>query len=459
MSEASIERDAPAADVQEAPATSARYTRVAILLHWVIAAAILFQIWSGWTAYEAFQAGGDDAESAAILLQTHKSIGVAVLILSLLRLAWRLVNPAPPLPASLPGWQRAASAASHWLLYAGMIGAPLLGWIYASTSDIVVEAGWVRLYEVPLLPILPELEDEMRTQIAGLARDLHAVAAYGMALLLIAHVAAALKHHFIDRDAVLARMTPGLRPLTGFLSGPIRAVISLVRRLGALSLVAIAVIAVVAIVFAVNRAQDIQGDGPSFEADLSNVGAVGGAGDAPAAEDAAPDAPAATVARWTPIYDESEIVARTNADNRVADVTLAWTGEIFFDPDDLAGSSVVVEFDMTAARTAYGSAQSTMLQRAWLDAGGHPTATFTADRFERGAEEGAFIAFGELTLRGVTQAVELPFTLVIEGARAEMTAQTTIMRLDYGIGVGVDSANRPAAEVVVDITVVAERAE
>ncbi len=461
MSDAVVD-DAGAASNVEAKAAYARYTRVAMLLHWVIAAAILFQIWSGWSVHETIAHGGasvtaEAQESAAVLLQTHKSIGLVVLALSLLRLAWRLANPTPPLPAGMPGWQRFASSASHALLYGAMIGAPLMGWIYASASGIVVRPEWVRLYEAPLLPWLPELESEAREAIAGVSRELHGLIAWGMAILLILHVLAALKHHFVDRDAVLARMTPGLQPKSGLLVGPIRGVVSLIRRLGALGIAALAVIAIIAVVFAINRAREIDGDGPSFEADVAGASTTGAG--ASRSTGAGLTEGGATAQRWAPVYEESSVVVEMTVSDTPADVMLAWTGDIAFDPDDLAGSAVTVVFDMTEARTAHGMAQETMTGPAWLDVANHPTASFAADRFEAGAEDGAFVAYGELTLRDVSQPIELPFTLEIDGDRAVMAGRATINRLDFGVGAGLDDPANPPAELDVVLDVVANRAE
>ena len=178
------------------------YGTVAVTLHWLIAIAILVNIRYGVTMV-------DNEDYAAY--QTHKSLGITILALSLLRLAWRLANPPPPLPAHMPRWERFAAHASHWAFYALMIGVPLGGWLYISaspTSDYVTTKVW-GLFELPLIPPLPDLAD--RKAIADRLEDAHAVMGfYGFLGLMALHVAAALKHHFWDRDTVLTRMTPFL---------------------------------------------------------------------------------------------------------------------------------------------------------------------------------------------------------------------------------------------------------
>lgn len=178
------------------------YGAVAVTLHWLIAAAILANIWFGVTMV--------DSEDYA-LYQTHKSLGLTILALSLLRLGWRLMNPPPPLPADMPRWERIAAHLSHWGFYALMIGVPLGGWalISASPSSDFVTTKWWGLFEVPLIPPLPELAD--RKALAHQFEELHEFfGLYGFLALLALHVAAALKHHLWDRDVVLTRMIPFL---------------------------------------------------------------------------------------------------------------------------------------------------------------------------------------------------------------------------------------------------------
>ncbi len=178
------------------------YGTVAVTLHWLIAIAILINIQYGVTMV-------DNEDYAAY--QTHKSLGITILALSVLRLLWRLLNPPPPLPAHMPAWERFAAHASHWGFYALMIGVPVGGWLYISaspTSDFVTTKVW-GLFELPLIPPMPDLAE--RESVAEQLEDAHAFFGfYGFLGLMALHVAAALKHHFWDRDNVLTRMIPFL---------------------------------------------------------------------------------------------------------------------------------------------------------------------------------------------------------------------------------------------------------
>ena len=133
----------------------------------------------------------------------HKSVGVTVLALVLLRLLWRLLDKRPPYPATMPGWQRVLSEISHGLLYLMLFIQPLSGWLYNSASNFPLR--WFNLFT---LPALSGPDKELK----HLAHDVHETGWIILALLLSVHVAAALKHHFIDRDITLARMLPGVKP-------------------------------------------------------------------------------------------------------------------------------------------------------------------------------------------------------------------------------------------------------
>lgn len=132
----------------------------------------------------------------------HKSIGLTVLALLLLRLAWRLADRRPAdLP--MPRWQAFAARAVHVLLYLLMLALPLSGWTYNSASGYPLQ--WFGLFN------LPSLTGGADAALKGIAHAVHEYGFYLLALLLLAHVGAALKHHFVDRDETLVRMLPMLR--------------------------------------------------------------------------------------------------------------------------------------------------------------------------------------------------------------------------------------------------------
>lgn len=175
-----------------------RYTRTALTLHWLVAALIL----------AAFVLGGsmvDMSLSPAKLkmYSYHKWIGVTAFLLVLVRLAWRLGHRPPPLPAAIPRWQQALAGLTHGLLYLLMLAVPVTGWLMSSAK------GFQTVY-LGLLP-LPDLLDKDEA-LGKLLDGVHAFAHDALLVLVVLHVLAALKHHLLDRDDVLSRMLPFIKP-------------------------------------------------------------------------------------------------------------------------------------------------------------------------------------------------------------------------------------------------------
>jgi len=184
-----------------------RYTAVAIGLHWLMAAAIVGMIGLGlyMTRLPRIELGFQFR-----LYQLHKSIGITVLLLSFVRLAWRLSHPVPPLPDTLKPWEAVAARASHIGFYVLMIAIPLAGWAMVSASPLDIPTRLFGLIPWPHLPVLDTLPDKKSAEAAF--KFAHRTLAYGAVALLGLHVGAALKHHFILKDDVLTRMIPALKP-------------------------------------------------------------------------------------------------------------------------------------------------------------------------------------------------------------------------------------------------------
>jgi cytochrome b561 len=170
----------------------ARYTRVAITLHWLIAALIVANLVIG-LLHESLLKG---------TIPLHKSIGLLVLALSVVRLLWRLVHRPPPLPATVKPWERGLAHLNHWLFYALMILLPLSGWVFTSASPERHPTRFFGLFTVP--PIAGQ-DKALHDAVSGR----HTQFAYLMIALIVLHLAGALKHRLFDRDGTLARMLPG----------------------------------------------------------------------------------------------------------------------------------------------------------------------------------------------------------------------------------------------------------
>lgn len=173
--------------------SAGRYTLVAILLHWLLALAIVATFCVG-----VYMSDLPFSPQRLKLFNWHKWAGVTILALSALRLLWRLTHRPPP-DIPMPAWQQRAAHATHNLLYALFFAVPLVGWAYSSSAGFPIV-----LYGVLPLPSFVPVDKAM----AEVYKDWHAYLAFGLAALVLMHVAAALKHQFVDRDGLLARMWP-----------------------------------------------------------------------------------------------------------------------------------------------------------------------------------------------------------------------------------------------------------
>jgi cytochrome b561 len=149
----------------------------------------------------------------------HKATGMTILALTLLRLGWRLTHKAPPLPSAMPAWEKAVARLTHWLFYGLLLAMPVSGWIYSSAgyseafhTFINVPVTWFGLFTIPEFPGVSTQPDEARKAVGLAAVNVHSKLAWVMLVLAGLHVAAALKHHFVNRDDVLTRMLPFLKP-------------------------------------------------------------------------------------------------------------------------------------------------------------------------------------------------------------------------------------------------------
>jgi len=185
-------------------ASQERYGAVAITLHWLIALGIIANICLG--LYFPDLPRSDP--NKFMLFQLHKSIGLTVLILSLARVGWRLVNPVPPLPADMNPALKLLARTTQILLYVLIVIIPLTGWATVSASPLGLPTLYFGTFVWPHIPFLADLP---RTQKVPLQKELQAVhvfLAWSAIVLVPLHIAGALYHQFIRRDDVLAHMLP-----------------------------------------------------------------------------------------------------------------------------------------------------------------------------------------------------------------------------------------------------------
>lgn len=178
---------------------STRYGLTAIALHWLLAAALV-----GIFVVGLYMTNLPFSVQRLKLYNWHKWAGVTILALSVLRLVWRITHRPPALPAAMasamPRWQHLAHHGTHHLMYALFFIVPLVGWAYSSAAGFPIV--WFGVLPLPsFMPVSPEL--------AAAIKPWHQITAYALAALVVLHVAAVIKHQFIDRDGLIGRMLPG----------------------------------------------------------------------------------------------------------------------------------------------------------------------------------------------------------------------------------------------------------
>jgi cytochrome b561 len=174
--------------------TTHRWGSIAQLLHWSIAALIFVLIALGWLAVLA-----PLSPAKITLFYWHKSLGLLVLTLVLIRLGWRIGNPAPKLPPNLPCWEPVLARLTHIFLYVLIVSMPVAGWLIDSAAGVPFKIFWV-LPLPPLVPVSASLEHAFEL--------VHLVVFWALAVVLTGHIGAALRHHFLLHNNVLRRMLP-----------------------------------------------------------------------------------------------------------------------------------------------------------------------------------------------------------------------------------------------------------
>lgn len=376
-----------------------RYTSVARALHWVIAVMIVGQIMGG--ALMSHDAFGPSA--TITLFQLHKTFGLTVLILSLVRLWWRLGHRPPALPEGMSARQRQISAATHWLFYGAMIGIPLAGWAMVSANPALIPTKLFFVVPVPHLP-LPKSE-----ALAGILSETHQILAMATMALLVLHVAAALKHHFKDRDTVLVRMLPIGKDQDGTVAAKLLT--------GIVAVVALVFVAVMATLPAHEEAEEPAGPPPT----VAEV------------DDAAPVVPTGAPL-WTPIAEETSVTligaaygGEQRAVVRGIDLTIA------LDPDAPEAGGLIRAVLPLAEMDVSSTARDQLAGPDWLDFAGHPAAMFVSTEIEK-LGEGTYEARGTLTVKGQEMPLTLPFSLSVDADRAEATANISLDRLALNVG-------------------------
>ena len=386
------------------------YGTVTKTLHWLTALLILTIAPLGAIANRLPYDTDAQLALKAQLFSYHKTLGVIVFAVALARIIWAITQPKP---GELHPDRKAETFLAnlvHWLLYISLVAVPLTGWVHhAATSGFAP----IMLPIGQDLPLIPKNET-----LAELFAGLHWIWSKIMIGAILLHIAGALKHQFVDKDATLRRMWFGRTdaPETGQHSG------GLVAPVAALLIYALAT-----------------GAGAA-------TGILGH-------ETAEAQAELAEVASDWEVRDGTISLTITQLGSPVSGTFGEWTAAISFDPE-AAGTMGNVSTTIAISSLELGSVTGQAMGADFFDVGSFPTANFQADIV---AAETGYIADGTLTIKGNSVPVALPFTLEIDGETATMSGEISLDRRDFGIGQSVGDESNLGFGVDVDIDLTAVR--
>jgi len=382
-----------------------RYNLGAIILHWLLALALAFQLSLG-LGLEYLGRNG------FAQYQLHKSVGIAILALSLLRLVWRLTHRRPPaLEGGFSGW---LAKAVHFGLYLFMIGAPLTGWLLVSTDRVTVPTMLFGAVHWPHLPAPHSVN--------GFAHVSHSLLGFlGIALILL-HIAGAIRHQWLIRDNLMTRMAP---------ARGLWLVLALLVPIGwALG------------VMVIKSAGETAGKSTtpaSLEAPVPTVDVAQPAAATPDNEATAPT-PAAAAApapppSWTIQPGGTLAFSVTNGADRIAGRFAKWRGDIVFDPDQPESARIHLTIDLRTASVSDATQDAMLAGADFLDTAAHPQAVYRVTSV-RMIAPGRYKAQGTLTLKGKSASQDIVFGLSGAGLSRHVEGSAVISRARFGIGAG-----------------------
>ncbi|HEX7783411.1 MAG TPA: YceI family protein [Sphingobium sp.] len=390
-----------------------RYSRIAIFLHWTIAALLAFQISLGWGLHTVGAHG-------FAAFQLHKSVGIMILALTLVRIIVRYWKPRPaPMEGGLTG---ALAKAVHAGLYLFMLGGPLTGWALVSTAKVKVPTLIFGTIPLPHLP-LPLAAHEAAENAHGL------IAWIGIALFLL-HVAGALRHHVLMRDGLIYRMTP-------------------VRSLGVMLLLVAAIPAGLFLGKAVLpkpvEAAAAPAPAPAVEVTApdnavaagddsvaDNVAMAAVADNAAEAKEVAPIGPPPA---WTVQPGGKIGFSVANYSDTISGGFSRWTADIVIDPDHPETAIISVDVDLASVSVGDPTQDGMLAGDEFFGIAAHPRAKFVAKGAEK-LKENSYRVKGTLTLKGVSKPQTILFTLSGSGLRRKVTGSASIARAAFGVGNG-----------------------
>lgn len=390
--------------------TQSTYGEVAKTLHWLTVLLIFTLFLLGVIAHDMPYGTGEELAAKARLFSIHKTVGILAFFVALARVLWALTQKRPFLLNADKGWEGFLAEMVHGLLYLSILLVPLSGWLHhAATTGFAP----VLLPFGDDLPLVPK--SQAVAEVFGLWHDVLTKVLLASILL---HVAGAFKHMIIDRDGTMRRMWFTSRPV------PEPRVKTHARA-------------------------------PKLAALVLYVVALGGASLAAMSGSEEPATPTLAAAPSGWLVEEGSLTFSVIQMGAPITGTFAdWTAAINFSQEAVDGSHGDVEVVISIPSLTLGSVTKDALGPEFFAATNFATATFIAEIVPAGE---AYEAQGNLTLKGASQPVTLPFTLMIDGDRATMSGTTTLQRLDFGIGPSYPDEGTVGFGVEVSVSLTATR--
>ena len=366
-----------------------RFSNTAIFLHWCVAGLIVSQFVLAKLAENARH--HDKILEQLALLANHKSLGITILVLALIRLAYRLATPTLAPPTTMSRWQISASKVSHVLLYGFLFALPLSGWLMSSAKAYSVS--WFNLVALPDA-VAPNkgLAEFLQTSHYYLAEALFVIA--------LIHILAAIKHHFIDKDDVLKRMS------------------------GTLSWALFILVIILALSFlgrifnSPPETATITQTTTSIQKPLTSI-----------------KEPQSSLPMWQIDYEQSFIkFVGDQAGAPFEGEWKSWSAEIQFDAAQLDQARFNVSIDLSSGFSNNQERDDTIRSADFFDVASFPKAVYRASNFSDNS--GSFQSFGELSMKGVGVETPMNFQVELTDGIKVLSGSASLNRFDWNIGSG-----------------------
>lgn len=390
--------------------TARTYGGITKAFHWMTVLLIFTVIPLGIIARDLPYETSEQLVHKATLFTLHKSIGIAIFFVALARIIWAITQPRPGLLNAGNRPEATLAATIHWLLYGSLLLVPLAGWIHHAASTGFAPIWWPFSQSLPFVP--------KNETLAAIFAGLHKVLGRVLAISILLHIAGALKHHFIDKDATLRRMLP----FSGDMPAPPRQHSSALPFAAALFVWGVAL--GIGVATGVYSQKYTVADTIELEAAPS---------------------------QWV-VQDGAIDISVTQFGSVVTGSFADWAAAITFDEKMADESSGTVDVTVAIATLSMGSVTGQALGFDFFDATAFPTARFAADILP--IPDG-YMAQGTLTIKGRTFPVDLHFDLYITGGVAQMKGNLFLDRRDFGIGDNMPDESAIGFQVEVDISLTA----